>query len=85
MPIPDECDCLCEPEPRCPYCGHEQSDFWETSRNKDSDGDHDCDNCSRRFRWSCMVSIEYSTRPVVGPHRLSEFDQKEDAEENPAP
>ena len=70
MTAPDECDCSGNDEPKCPYCGHEQSDFWETSKNTEGDGYHDCDSCSRRFSWSCMVSITYRTTPIVGPYEV---------------
>ena len=83
MPVPPEYDCMAEPEPRCPYCGHEQGDFWEVSGNSESDGHHECDNCSRTFLWSCEVSVTYSTTPVIGPHKLDEYFLREDAEENP--
>lgn len=83
MPVPDEYSCLREPEPVCPYCGHEQGDFWEVSLNEEGDGEHECGNCTRTFRWSCHVSVTYSTTPIVGPHRLDSMSIKDDAQENP--
>ncbi len=83
MPVPEEHDCYTSHEPKCPYCGHDQSDFWEVSRNEEGDGYHECDSCSRRFSWSCVVSIDYTTTPIVGPHQLDELFQKEDAQEKP--
>lgn len=83
MPTPEEWDCRATPEPVCPYCGAEQGDFWEVSGNSDSDGVHECGDCSRKFRWSCAVSVDYTTEPIVGPHKLDEFFQKEDAAASP--
>jgi len=80
MSTPDESACWCEPEPRCPYCGHEQGDFWE---NHGEDGEHECDNCTRKFMWSRYVEVTYTTKPIIGPHRLHPSDIAEDAYDNP--
>ena len=46
--------------PVCPHCGHEHRDWWEWL--DDEDGEHDCDNCGRVFRWSQYIRIKFSTR-----------------------
>ena len=70
-----------EHEPRCPYCSHQQSDFfWEYSGE---DGDHECGNCSRLFTWSRYIEVTYTTKPIIGPHRLCPSDMAEDAHEHP--
>lgn len=84
MPVPDEWACCAADEPVCPYCGSEQGDFWEVSGNQESDGTTECGNCSRVFRWSCQVSVTYDTSPIIGPHKLDTYFQKEDAADNPA-
>jgi len=72
--------CLHSQEPICPYCGHQQRDFWEYSGE---DGDHDCDNCERRFRWSRHTDVTYNTEPIIGPHKLSEYTIRDEALEEP--
>ncbi len=79
MTVPDEHDCHRTDEPKCPYCGHDQGDFWEVSGNAEGDGEHECGNCGRLFRWSCYVSIDYNTEPIIGPHKLSEYTIKSEA------
>jgi hypothetical protein len=83
MPVPDEWDCVGSDEPVCPYCGAEQSDFFNDVAQGEGDGYTECGSCNRKFSWSCHVSVDFSTHPIVGPHQLDEFFQKEDAEENP--
>ncbi len=80
MPIPTEHDCHCEPEPRCPYCGEHQSDFWEVSGES---GDHECGHCERTFMWSRYVDVTYTTSPIIGPHQLSDYTIKSEALEEP--
>ena len=48
------------PELVCPYCGYEHSDAWELSAD---DGDYECGNqdCGKTFRYSRMVTVEYTT------------------------
>jgi transcription elongation factor Elf1 len=74
--VPTELDRLCSPEPICPYCGHEQSDFWEMTGE---DGDCDCGNCSRRFTWSRYIDVTYSTEPIIGPHKLDDYTIRSEA------
>lgn len=78
MSVPSESDCLCTHDPVCPYCGTEQSDFWEVSGE---DGEYECGECERTFMWSRYVEVTYSTKPIVGPHKLSEYQQRAEAEE----
>jgi hypothetical protein len=81
--VTTEYDCCATEEPICPYCGSAQGDFWEVSGNKDNSGEYDCGSCTRVFTWSCMVSVTYSTTPIIGPHALSEFQQENEALEKP--
>lgn len=70
MPVPDESDCYGDLIV-CPYCGHHHRDSWEYTGE---DGDIDCEHCSRLFRYSRMVSVTYSSTPIIGPHKLSKFE-----------
>lgn len=79
MSTPNESDCWHTDELVCPYCGDEQSDSWEHTRE---DGETDCGSCSRPFRYSRHVSVSYTTRPIMGPHRLSEWQQQQEREED---
>lgn len=47
----------------CPHCGHEHGDSWEQSRD---DGEFDCCECGRLFRYSRDISVTYSTFPIEG-------------------
>jgi transcription elongation factor Elf1 len=86
MTTPDPWDCRGTMEPICPYCGHEQGDFWEAQRDS---GEHQCDSCGRSFAYERCVSVDYSTSPIMGPHRQTEWDQQcereaeEDRKESP--
>jgi len=80
--IPAERTCLYSQDMVCPYCGHAQSDSWEFDRD---DGEAECGDCDRTFRYSRYVEITFSTTPIIGPHKLCEYGQKYDAEENPIP
>ena len=51
----------------CPYCGHEQSDSWEIMGN-DEDGETDCDECEKSFRWSAHIDITYCTEKMENAH-----------------
>lgn len=70
---PDEWSCLCTDDPVCPYCGSTQDDFYEVTRDS---GETECSTCSRPFFYEREVSVSYSTSPVMGPHRQTEWDQK---------
>jgi len=48
---------------RCPYCGHEHRDSWEFGLGED-DGEDECVECERSFKWSRQVTVTYSTQPV---------------------
>lgn len=80
MTVPEESDYQGTDEVVCPYCGKEQGDSWELSSD---DGDLDCYHCGRRFMYTRTVSVDYSTHPIIGPHKLDAHEQSQDAEENP--
>jgi hypothetical protein len=75
MAIPDEWDCQGADNPVCPYCGEEESDFWEVIADS---GDHHCSSCNRPFFFEREVSVTYSTSPKMGPHQLDAFWQKQE-------
>lgn len=77
---PDELDCSHADELICPYCGEEQGDSWEL---QGEDGEMACGSCCRSFGWSRHVSVSYTSRPIVGPHRLSDIEQQWDAQARP--
>ncbi len=74
---PEEHDCECTDDPVCPHCGETQSDFWEVSADS---GTTECGHCSRPFEFERHVEVTYNTSPVMGPHQLDEFWQKEELE-----
>ena len=77
MSTPTEYECWGTHEMVCPYCGEEQSDSWEYSRD---DGTVECGSCSRQFRYTRNVSVDYTTHPIIGPHRLDEFWRQQELE-----
>lgn len=54
----EEFDCDYTDEPVCPYCGEEQSDFWEMM---DDDGLVDCQECEKEFRYVRITEVHYCT------------------------
>lgn len=35
--------------PACPYCGHEQEDYWELDHSEDAQNEVECVNCENSF------------------------------------
>lgn len=46
----------------CPWCGYEYTDSWELS----DEGDEECPNCWKPFRYSRDVTVDYSTEKIGG-------------------
>lgn len=46
----------------CPHCGHVSSDSWEMS-----EGQHECNDCSRKFEMSKTVEVYYTTTKIKTP------------------
>jgi transcription elongation factor Elf1 len=44
----------------CPYCGYVHSESYEFGNGAD-DGDDECGKCGKKFSWSRMISVSYST------------------------
>jgi len=70
-------------EVQWPYCGHEQGDSWELGRGGEGDGETECGECFKTFRWSRTLSVSYESTPIVGPHPLTSTEQRWDAENFP--
>lgn len=49
-----------EPQLKCPYCGHEDSDSWEIS---DDSGTIECGSCGNEFDYERIVTVDYSSFP----------------------
>lgn len=46
----------------CPYCGSAGSDSWEF---RNDEGFTQCGDCSKNFKWSRNVSVDYDTKKVA--------------------
>ena len=42
----------------CPWCGSIHGDSWERHRDE---GSEDCQSCRKPFKWSRIITTEYST------------------------
>jgi uncharacterized Zn-finger protein len=47
----------------CPYCGHVHTDSWERG---DDDGEIECYECEREFRYSRYIDVTYNTEKIEG-------------------
>ena len=73
MTVPDEYECLGNRNCVCPYCDHQESDSWELTEDG---GTIECGACSRPYTYERVVTIEYSTHPIMGPHQQDELWQR---------
>jgi len=71
--VPTDIDCFGNHNCVCPYCGHQDRDSWELTEDS---GTVECGACSRPYTYSRVVNIEYSTRPIMGPHQQDELQQR---------
>ncbi len=55
---PDEIDCFCNDEIKCPHCGYEYSESHEFP---DGLGELECDNCGKKFDYERVISVTYTT------------------------
>lgn len=44
----------------CPHCGYEHGDSWEAP----DDGEDDCEECGKPFRFVRDITVRYSTTKV---------------------
>jgi len=44
----------------CPHCGYVQRDSSDITGD-DEDGETECQNCEKRYRWSRYIEITYCT------------------------
>ena len=44
----------------CPWCGEVHGDSWE----RRDEGEDECSNCGKRFKYSRNVFVDYSTEAV---------------------
>lgn len=44
----------------CPWCGHKNSDSWES----DDNGEEECGECEQSYTYERIVTVEYSTSKV---------------------
>ena len=49
----------------CPYCGYIHSESYEFGNGEEGDGEDECGECGKKFRWSRMVSVDYSTEKIL--------------------
>ncbi len=57
-----EFDCDGMDVPVCPYCGHQNSDHYESVSYEDEEhSDIQCDNCEKEYRCYTRVSYTFST------------------------
>lgn len=56
----DPLDHMCTDEIVCPYCLYQHSDSWERSQD---DGEMECSECEREFRYSRYTRVSYTTYP----------------------
>lgn len=68
MPTPTDLDCLLNDSCVCPYCGSEDDASWELIGES---GETDCGSCGRPYSYERIVSVEYTTSPIMGPHQLT--------------
>jgi DNA-directed RNA polymerase subunit RPC12/RpoP len=47
----------------CPYCGEKHEDSWEIAMN-DSEGEYECLNCGKKFKWEVHTITDYSTSKI---------------------
>lgn len=81
MPVPSEHDCSYNDNAcLCPYCGEEDSASWELIGDS---GTTTCGHCGRDYTYERIVSVCYSTSPIMGPHQLSGCYLRDDADNNP--
>jgi len=63
----------------CPYCGHVHSESYEFGNGAD-DGEDECGECGKKFSWSRMISVSYSTSKADDDEE--EEDDREDDGDN---
>jgi hypothetical protein len=73
MNTPSELDCLGSDSCVCPYCGHEDNASDELVGDS---GITECGACSRPYHYERVISVDYSTVPIMGPHHQDELQQK---------
>ena len=65
---PDPLDCSLEPHPRCPYCGHVDTDTCDLLGSYfAADGDEcdsQCGKCEQYYEITLHVTYSYSTAPA---------------------
>ena len=52
------------PEPVCPYCGHEETNAHELGLDDGETIEHDCPACGKTYRITADVTIRYDTEPI---------------------
>lgn len=70
---PDEIDCYHNDYPMCPYCGHEDTEWWE-SISLDKATNHevvevDCPKCDKTYRVEVVKEPCFNTSPIGGWNR----------------
>lgn len=51
----------CEPVPKCPYCGFEDTEYWDCQHNfeKEPNTDWDCDKCGKTYRVRAEFDVTF--------------------------
>jgi len=50
----------------CPYCGYVHSESYDFGGGGEEDSEAECGRCDRKFNWSRMISVSYSTSKIDG-------------------
>ena len=53
--------------PVCPFCGHEDYDWWDGLPSSSGDGyewSHDCPSCTKTYKATLHVSTTFTTEEV---------------------
>lgn len=61
-PITED-DCFHTKDVVCPWCGYVHQESYEFP----GDGEDECEDCGKRFRYSRTVSVTYTTKRVETP------------------
>ncbi|MFA5766509.1 MAG: hypothetical protein WC919_01120 [Candidatus Paceibacterota bacterium] len=48
----------------CPYCGYVHSESYDFGNGGEEDSETECGRCDRKFNWSRMISVSYSTSKI---------------------
>ena len=64
----------------CPYCGYVHSESYDFGSGGEEDSETECGRCERKFNWSRMISVSYSTSKIKeeDEDNHDDFDEEEE-------